>query len=391
MTNDSGQNAGYDVVIVGAGPAGSACATLLGRAGFRVLLCDKAVFPRHKICGETVNPRAWDSFDTLGVADEIERRIGDRISSISVTNRAGRETRVELGHEEGRPFITMGRDVLDQVLAQAAINAGAEFRDGATVTGVTWEECWRVEIRDRKGAGRAEFTAGHLVGADGRNSIVARHLMALQESPRRVKKQVVDSDRVGVQWHARPNPQLAGALQMYLFDTGYCGLVNVGGRHTNVAMVTAPELAASAKADFRSFLNKTIWSNPVAASRFSDLSPVGEITATSPINPRRNQLNHPHATLAGDASQTVEPFTGEGIRYALEDGMAAAGTLIRRRRGASGDAPAVINRFRVNRVFSPILRRPGIRDGLVSLGARFPSLSRWVAATVVARRGGKSR
>jgi flavin-dependent dehydrogenase len=178
---------------------------------------------------------------------------------------------------------------------------------------------------------------------------------------------------------------------MYLFDTGYCGLVNVGGRHTNVAMVTAPELAASAKADFRSFLNKTIWSNPVAASRFSDLSPVGEITATSPINPRRNQLNHPHATLAGDASQTVEPFTGEGIRYALEDGMAAAGTLIRRRRGASGDAPAVINRFRVNRVFSPILRRPGIRDGLVSLGARFPSLSRWVAATVVARRGGKSR
>lgn len=381
--SETSPKAAYDVAVVGAGPAGSACATMLGRAGFRVLLLDKAIFPRHKICGETVNPRCWSSFDTLGVADEIERRIASPIAAVSVTTRTGREARVDFGSGPRRPFFSMGRVVLDQILVGAATRAGVEFYDGTAVVSLAWHGCWRIEVRDRRRPEKAEFTAGHLIGADGRNSIVAGIVTRMKEGPRRAKRRTAGDERVGVQWHTNLNPRIAGALQMYLFDTGYCGLVSVDGRHTNVSMVTAPEAAAAAKVDFGGFLNRTVWSNPVAASRFPDLGPTGEISTTSPINPRSNRLDHPHAALIGDAAQTVEPFTGEGIRCALEDGISTARHLIEKRQGIESSAATNVDRFRVNRVFSPILRRPPVRDALVTLGSRFPALSRWVVGMVV--------
>ena len=389
MINDSSTSAAYEVAIVGAGPAGSACAALLGRAGLRVLLCDKASFPRPKICGETVNPRCWDVFDALGVADEVERSIHNRIAAISVTDKKGREVRVEVGKRGGRCFFSMGRDVLDHILVRSAQSTGVEFRDGTTVTRVAWDGCWRIEVRNGKAGEKSSVTAGYLVGADGRNSTIAGHLATRREISERGTRPSSDSDRVGVQWHAFLHPEIAGALHMYLFDAGYCGLVAVDGRHTNVSMVTRPELASLATADFRSFLERTLWSNPVAAARFLDLNPVGKIVKTSPINPRCNPFDHPHATLIGDASQTVEPFTGEGIRYALEDGIAAARRLISERNGMDAGAARMNSRFRVNRVFSPVLRNPTIRDGLISLGARFPTLSRWVVGTVIPGVGGK--
>lgn len=167
---------------------------------------------------------------------------------------------------------------------------------------------------------------------------------------------------------------------MYLFGGGYGGLVNVSRRRANVAMVTTPEMASEAKIDFAGFLGRTLKANPVAASRFDDLEPVGEIITAFPVNPRRQPFSHPHAELVGDAKQTVEPFTGEGILSALEDGAAAADRLTGRSK--CNGAFAVSSRFRVNHVFSPILRSARMREDLISLGARWPSLSQWVSRTV---------
>ncbi len=383
MINKNRQSVDYDVAVVGAGPAGSACATLLGRAGFGVLICDRAVFPRHKICGETVNPRSWNSFESLGVMEEVSRRLVNRVAAVSVTNSAGRETRVSIEQPAARPFFSMGRDALDHILVRAAANAGVEFRDGAAVTSVAWDGAWRIDMQDHRQGRRVDFTAGHLVGADGRNSLVAGSLMRSAGMPSREKRAAAGAERVGVSWHTAPRAELTGTLCLYLFENGYCGLIDVDGRYTNVAMVVGPSLAGRVRVDFQKFLETTLWSNRAAAARFTDLTPIGEVTTTSPINPRRNPVNHPRAMLIGDARETVEPFTGEGIRFALEDGMVAARLLIARRDGKQPRAAAPIGRFRVNRVFSPILRRPGVRDELISIAARFPFLSRWVARTVL--------
>ena len=167
---------------------------------------------------------------------------------------------------------------------------------------------------------------------------------------------------------------------MYLFDSGYGGLVNVSRRHANAALVTTPEMASAAKTDFAGFLKKTLKANPVAASRFDDLEPVGEVVTAFPISPRRAPFSHPHAELVGDAKQTVEPFTGEGILSALEDGVAAADRLMGRSEGDGVFAAG--SRFRVNQVFSPILRSARMREDLISFGAHWPSLSQWVSRTV---------
>jgi 2-polyprenyl-6-methoxyphenol hydroxylase-like FAD-dependent oxidoreductase len=154
-------------------------------------------------------------------------------------------------------------------------------------------------------------------------------------------------------------------------------------------MVTTPDLASMATTDFRSFLQQTLWSNAAAAARFRDLEPLGKITKTSPINPRRNRFDGPHATLIGDARETVEPFTGEGVRYALEDGIATARRLVNERTGAVRGGAGTSSRFRVNRVFSPALRNPALGGWLILLGARLPWLARWVAGTVLAGRAGE--
>ncbi|MBP2680911.1 MAG: uncharacterized protein H6Q78_774 [Candidatus Krumholzibacteriota bacterium] len=391
MINDPGSNPHYDAVIAGAGPAGSSCAVLLGRAGFRVLLCDRASFPRSKICGETVNPACWDAFEALGVAGEVERRIQNRIIVVSVTNQKGSEVRVESRARDGRCFFSMGRDVLDDILVRAAGESGAEFRDGTAVTGIAWEGRWRIDVRDQESGRTSSVTAEYLVGADGRNSTVAGRLGPRKRVMAKGAGRAAGAERVGVQWHSALRPELAGVLCMYLFDSGYCGLVAADANHTNAAMVTTPDLAATATADFREFLRKTLWSNPAAAARFGDLEPLGKITKTSPINPRRNRFDDPHAILIGDAHETVEPFTGEGVRYALEDGMAAARRLIGERAGVHEGRVGTKSRFRVNRIFSPTLRHPAIGGRLISLGAGFPWIARKVAGTVISRRAGASK
>ncbi len=391
MMNDPEANARYDVVVGGAGPAGSSCAVMLGRAGFRVLLCDKASFPRSKICGETVNPGCWSAFVTLGVADEVERQARNRILTVSVTNKKGKEVRVGTGGGRGRGFFSMGRDVLDDILVRQARNAGVEFRDSTAVAGAAWDGCWRIDVRDQKSGQISNITADYLVGADGRNSTVAAHLVLHKGISAKGEKHAAKGDRVGVQWRAAFRPDLGGVLCMYLFDSGYCGLVVADGNHTNAAMVTTPKLASMATTDFQGFLRNTLWSNPAAAARFCDLEPLGKITKTSPINPRRNSFDDRHAILVGDARETVEPFTGEGVRYALEDGMAAARRLVAERTGMGAGKARIQSRFRVNRIFSPALRSPAAGERWISLGARFPWLARRVAGTVIPVRAGASR
>src|SRR5260221_587541 len=118
-----------DVLIVGAGPAGSVAATVLARAGARVRLVDRAMFPRDKMCGDTVNPGTLAVLRRLGMADAAERG-GLTVRGMLVTSE---HAAIQASYPDGLTGRALLRRDLDQALVRHAIDAGAAFESGVTV------------------------------------------------------------------------------------------------------------------------------------------------------------------------------------------------------------------------------------------------------------------
>jgi geranylgeranyl reductase family protein len=363
----------FDIIIVGGGPAGSACGTLFARAGLQVLLLEKTKFPREKICGACVNPRAWQYFEHLGVADELRSHSPNRIDSFRVTDTLGRSFAGQIPSTEQHPFFSLSRARLDAILLQQAKNSGAVVLEETAVVDIRRNGHWEVVARqhDRLETYKCEI----LVGADGRNSIVARKTpeFSLSSSGVRIRE---SDDRVGVQWHAAHQLQFDRSVQLFLFDSGYAGFVNLDSRTANIALVTSAQTARLAKDDFEDFLEQTLGRNPVTRELFKTLQPVGEIHMAATITPRTQQSSHADAFLIGDSRQTVEPFTGEGILFALQDAWIAARTILARYNSNGLPHIRPYNRFIANRFLSTALRHPLLAQQLTGIGSTFPFVAR---------------
>ncbi|MEK6755282.1 MAG: geranylgeranyl reductase family protein [Bacteroidota bacterium] len=374
-----------DVVIVGAGPAGSACATVLSRSGVSVLLVDKARFPREKICGDCINPKCWELFEALGVADELRMMQLHVIDAVRVTNSQGATISSLVSNHPPSPFFSIARGELDTVLLREAQRSGAMLLEETSVVDIQWDKRWHVVTRGGQSASRSTVSARFLVGADGRNSIVARKLS--EDSYRangRNKTKSGEKARVGIQWYAHYQPRIDSALEMFLFDSGYGGVVNVDEKRANVAMVTTPELAQLAKTDVQSFLSKTLLSNVRASKRLDDLQPLGDISAASPIFPSSHRSHHRAAFLVGDARRTVEPFTGEGIFFALQDGFSTALRLLNVIQPfLHAQSHFLDSRFWVNQIYSQALQHQWLADRLVAFGEKIPILIPFAAKPIL--------
>lgn len=352
-----------DVAVVGAGPAGAACAAFCARAGLKTALLERAAFPRDKVCGDCLNPDGWPVLERLGVAAEVEAAPHVRLREIEFISASGR--RLVLPLPAGpRGEITIKRSVLDQIILQAAARAGADVRCETVVSGASAQAGGGFRV--------SGLHARFLVAADGRNSAIARGagLIAPAAAPR----------RVGVQAHLPAPPDFGPRVEMHWFKRGYGGVAPVGGGELNVSLVGPPEALDALKAWTRDRFQ------PPAEPVWRTIAPLDRAPAAA--------ATEAGLFLVGDAARVVEPFTGEGIFYALRSGELAAETLIAAIRYGTppGEAAAAYRhqsgelyrgRLWVNRLARLSVLHPWLAGAALEAARWQPGLLRLLTAKVV--------
>ena len=282
----------WDVVVVGAGPAGSSAARVAAERGARVLLLDGARFPRYKTCGGGLIGLSLAHLPPAALI-AVERRVDMTTFSL----RGGPQRRVR----STRPFLSLvRREVLDQVLVDLAVAAGAVFRDGTRITAVEQSDD-EVTLTGPAGTIRA----GMVVGADGSSGVVGRHVgVRIARSDLGLE---VELAGVGDDWSGRVHLDWGA-------DPGTYGWVFPKGDRLTVGVIQRKGEGAATRAYLARLLEG------LGLGDRERLHDSGHLTRwREPGSPvRRGRV-----LVAGDAAGLLEPWTREGISFALRSGIAA--------------------------------------------------------------------
>lgn len=298
-----------DVVIAGAGPAGCIAALVLARAGVRVRLVDRARFPRHKLCGDTLNPGALALLDRHGLTSvtsgalPVEGMLVTAATGVRVTGRYGAGVR-------GR---ALPRAALDAGLVAAAVAAGARL-DCGIVRGPLVQDGRVVGLRVSGGSGRTAGVRARLViAADGAASRVARslHLSWHSAKPRRWAVGAYFSDVGG----------LSALGEMHVRSGRYIGVAPMPDATANACVVSGDTLVIRrATAGLLDILRD----DPLLRDRFASARLVSPPVCLGPLAVQNSACGVPGCVLAGDASGFVDPMTGDGLHLAMRGAELAA-------------------------------------------------------------------
>jgi geranylgeranyl reductase family protein len=355
----------YDVVVVGAGPAGSATSALLAARGWHVALLDRATFPRPKACAEYLGPGAVAALERLGVLPAVCTRGAVSVRGMRIVGPSGASA---TGRFAGRPGLALARERLDQVLLDHAAARGAEVFDGSTVEDLAPDGAgWSLGIRRGRGGTHDRVRAGLVIGADGLHSRVARRTVGTRRPTSR---------RIALVTHYGGIPGITDVAEMHVTAFGYVGLAPVGEGVVNLSVVTAPTgLAPSAPPAVQ--LDQLLARVPDLARRLAAGRRLDGVRGAGPFGGRARRAAGRRLLLVGDAAGFYDPFTGDGIWAALRGAELAAAAARRPDRLGSYRAArrrAFAGKWVVERLVSTVVSRPAAFDRVVCRLARRPPL-----------------
>jgi menaquinone-9 beta-reductase len=397
-----------DVIVVGAGPSGSTAAFYLAQAGLNVLLIEKSRFPRDKVCGDGLTPRAVKSLIAMGV-DVSEKAGWLRNKGLRVI---GGGMRLELDWPELSSWPGYGlvrpRSSLDEQLARRAQAAGAKLLEGTTVTGPVLNDNGRIvgvettaeaeekskpesrsDNAERRSGSTQRYHARVVVAADGNSSRLSV-AMGLRKRDDRPMGVAVRS------YYTSPRHEddyLESWLDLWDGDRllpGYGWIFGMGDGTSNVGLGMLNTSDAFGKTDYRELLKRWLRSMPEEWGYVEENRTEPVRGAALPMGFNRTPQYHKGLLLAGDAAGMVNPFNGEGIAYAMESGELLARVVAQAlARPARAETERVLRSYpqelqaaygryyTLGRVFVELIGRPKLMRYATSRGMHHPQLMRF--------------
>ncbi|MFA6107376.1 MAG: NAD(P)/FAD-dependent oxidoreductase [Candidatus Latescibacterota bacterium] len=391
----------YDVIVVGGGPAGAAAILHARRLSLRVLLLDKARFPRDKTCGDALSGRSVTELRTLGLLDEVRALPGATIRRVVFGGPSGQTASIPplpsdqpASSASPGPMAIEGYVVprlhLDALLFDRARAAADHCLEGFAVRDLVREDGRVVGVTGQAAGGTAsEFRGRVVLGCDGFGSVVARRTGLYRHQP--------EHSMVAIRCYHEGVAGLDDQIELHFLDEvlpGYFWIFPAGQGRANVGIGMNHADLTRRGIDLRQALARVL-DSPRFRDRFRAARPLEKPTGWNlPVGSTRRPVCGEGFLLLGDAAGLIDPFTGEGIGNALCSARLAVETAAEA--CAAGDFSARFLRRYENRLWEALgrelatstrlhglARRRWLVDFVIRKAARRPEVSAAIAAMML--------
>jgi 2-polyprenyl-6-methoxyphenol hydroxylase-like FAD-dependent oxidoreductase len=379
LTNRTTAKWDYDIIIVGAGVAGSSSAIFLGQEGYRVLLLDRAQFPRHKTCGEGIMPEGVRILDSLGLLPAILEAGAGIVRGLRFRSQAGVWAQADFPPMGGEPAysVVIRRYELDHLLIERAkalpnvtVREGfamqeALFNEG-TIQGVIGHHIGQPK---RSQTLRAPLT----LGADGMHSRFHNRYGIT----RRVRRR----QRWGISGHLRGVDGLRPYIEVLFQADHEIYLAPVSSDMALVAILLEKKAMATLRGNLADRYYQFLTSAPGLGQRVRDSQVIPPVGARGPLGFTVDPVYLPGLLLVGDSAGFLDPITGEGMTLALKSVQAAV-PIIQQAFETGNFSPDILGQYAAERarVFKDVSQ----------LTQLMLNVSRWSSLTNRAIRGLRS-
>lgn len=361
-----------DLVVIGAGLAGSCIAAAAARQGYQVVLVERRQGSQHKVCGEFLSPEAQASLAALGLHATVAALAPAEITKALLVSRHGLRLPIALaGTAWG-----VSRRALDAALSDAAGAAGAQVQEGVTALAVEHgSDGYTATVRNAEGE-HSTLEARAVIGAYGRHT-----------SPTlrpRVHAVGSASTHVGVKCHYS-GVNIGPEVRLFLFDGGYIGLSPIENGHANLCLLATQDAFRRAGASIAGMFAAAICGNPRLANDLAGGTLVaGSEVAVAPVDTGLVPAIWDEYARVGDAVAMIPPLCGDGMAMAIRSAELCAPLALDFLAGRSSLADweqayrtawqsELSGPLRTGRRLQAMLSLPWANDGLLGAGKLLPA------------------